>query len=103
MVNNMANFTVPTSDKAANEIDWQNVDPASLPKDLTAKYTKLRSAMEALVDAKKAFEEDFASACKVASGHKMIFSYRFGLACGVVPEKTSTSKGKVAFGSLTKK
>jgi hypothetical protein len=100
----MANFTVPTADtaKGKDDIDWQNVDPTSLPKALEAKYAKLRSTMEALVNAKKDFEDDFANACKVAAGHKMIFSYRFGLACGVVPEKTSSSKGKVAFGSLAK-
>ena len=99
----MANFTVPTADKSnKDEIDWNNVDPASLPKELTAKYTKLRAAMEALVEAKTSFEGDFAKACNVASGHKMIFSYRFGLACGVVPEKTATSRGKVSFGSLAK-
>lgn len=101
----MANFTVPTANttKSKDEIDWQNVDPTSLPKALEAKYSKLRNAMEVLVAAKADFEGDFASACAVASGHKMIFSYRFGLACGVVPEKTSTSKGKVGFASLAKK
>jgi hypothetical protein len=101
----MANFTVPTNNttKTKDDIEWSNVDPTSLPKALESKYAKLRSAMEMLVEAKTDFENDFSNACSVAAGHKMIFSYRYGLACGVVPEKVSTSKGKVAFGSLARK
>ena len=100
----MANFTVPSNTSSSkSDVDWNNVDPASLPKELTAKYEKLRSAIDTLAQAKATFENDFASACNVAAGHKMIFSYRYGLACGVVEEKTSTSKGKVAFGSLAKR
>jgi hypothetical protein len=99
----MANFTVPSNTSSNKDVDWNNVDPASLPKELTAKYQKLRNAIETLATAKADFEGDFANACNVAAGHKMIFSYRYGLACGVVEEKTSTSKGKVAFGSLAKR
>lgn len=99
----MANFTVPSNNSSKSDVEWNNVDPASLPKELTLKYNKLRDTIAQLATAKEAFESDFASACNVAAGHKMVFSYRYGLACGVVPEKTSTSKGKIAFGSLARK
>jgi hypothetical protein len=101
----MANFTIPTAStaKSKDDIDWQNVDPTSLPKALETKYAKLRNAIDALSAAKAEFEGEFAGACNVAAGHKMVFSYRYGLACGVVPEKTTSSKGKVAFGSLARK
>lgn len=85
------------------DVDWTNVDPASLPSDLQASYTKVRQLIEALDEARSAFECKFSNACNVAAGHKMIFSYRYGLACGVVEEENSTTRGKVAFSSLGKK
>ena len=99
----MANFTVPSNASSKSDVEWNNVDPASLPKELTAKYNSLRKAIDALAEARSTFESDFAAACNVAAGHKMVFSYRYGLACGVVEEKTSTAKGKVAFGTLARK
>lgn len=102
----MAQFTIPSNNASSNakdDVEWQNVEPSSLPKNLEVKYTKLRNAIEALAAAKADFESDFASACNVETGSKMIFSYRYGLACGVVPEKQTRGKGKVNFGSLAKK
>jgi hypothetical protein len=67
---------------ATSSLVWVNVDVASLPKGLAAKYAALKAAQEATKKTKEAFESEFIALARkgdrLDSESSLAFGYRFG-------------------------
>jgi hypothetical protein len=87
--------------------DWTEVDPGSLPAQLSKPYTDYLAARKLAADKREAFEALFKTALKgrVPAGKKAVFGYNFGkLSMAIVEDDTPTtvSRKAVSFANLTK-
>lgn len=87
--------------------DWTEIDPATLPAQLSKPYNEYLAARKLAADKREAFETAFKTALKgrIPAGQKAVFGYNFGkLSMAVVEDdKPSTaSKKAVSFSALTK-
>lgn len=72
--------------KDANILNWQQIDPMTLPEDL-------KTAFDAISDARRAFEKMFLDRADLNDNETLKFGYKFGISVARAP-KARASAGK---------
>ncbi len=68
------------------ELEWTQLDPASLSADLRAKYDAYKEAAKAANSLREAFERAMTVAIDPLDTEKVVFGYRFGkLSLAIAP------------------
>lgn len=61
-----------------SDLNWQNIDPATLSPAARAHYDTYKAAYKTASDARKAFEAQVVADAGVPAGKTLAFGYRFG-------------------------
>lgn len=70
----------------AKELDWTQLDPASLSPALRAAYDAYKEAARHAESMRKTFEASMTNAIDPMDGEKVVFGYRFGkLSLAIAP------------------
>ena len=86
------------TDKAA---DWQQLDVATLSRDLQAAYFDYRKAQDAADKLRHAFEAAMSGKVELPSHLKLAFGYKFGrISVAIVPSAGRTSRPAASLESL---
>ena len=80
--------------KDANVLNWQQIDPASLPNDLRKAYEGIRAARDA-------FEEMFIDRADLNDNETLKFGYKYGISVARAP-KARASAGKRDYAAFIK-
>ena len=80
--------------KDANALNWQQIDPASLPDDLRKAYECIRTARET-------FEEMFIERADLNDNETLKFGYKYGISVARAP-KARASAGKRDYAAFIK-
>lgn len=86
------------SNMAKQELDWQNIDPATLAVEHQARYEAYKTAYRTMKEARDAFEGGMQKAAGLPQGSRLFFGYMFGkLSVAIGADTTKpAAKGKPA-------
>mgnify|MGYP001544523157 FL=1 len=79
-----------------SNVVWNEVDTASLSKELGAKYEAYKVAQREAATLRTAFESAVNDAAGLPEGKKLVFGYRFGKLSAAIVDDDGKGKAKVA-------
>lgn len=82
---------------AKSDANWVELDPTTLPANLSAAYAEYKEAYKFMKAQREAFEQAMADAASVPAGKRMVFGYNFGkLSVAIVADDRKAKPGKSA-------
>lgn len=82
--------------KSPSTLDWQTIDPASLPVPVAKQYERYKAAYREMKAERDAFETAMREMASAPAGQRLVIGYNFGklsVALATDDAKPSTAKG----------